>query len=147
MNSSFTKTVLIFIAFACLAGEAVGQRLLPNPVLILVGQTPFTTGGKQYTRYNYEVFNHDAYPDELFAASPNLPPCGKNTKASRTWVDFFDQRGKRLYGFCALAKPGDLNGIYFAMESDAVPPSWVYIELTDRQTDTKYKSNLAETTL
>jgi len=27
-----------------------------------------------------------------------------------------------------------------------VPPSWVYIELNDRQTNTKYKSNLAETT-
>ncbi|MDQ1557256.1 MAG: hypothetical protein QOD32_316, partial [Pyrinomonadaceae bacterium] len=25
-------------------------------------------------------------------------------------------------------------------------PSWVYIELTDRKTNTKYKSSLAETT-
>ena len=82
----------------------------------------------------------------MFAASPNLPPCGNNTKASRTWVDIYDQRGKRLYGFCALGKPSDLNQIWFALESGVVPPSWVYIEMTDRATNTKYKSNLAETT-
>ena len=82
----------------------------------------------------------------MYAASPNLPPCGRNANASRTWIDFFDQSGKRLYGFCALAKPADLNGIYFAIEDSVVPPSWVYIEMTDRQTNTRYKSNLAETT-
>ncbi|PYS98373.1 MAG: hypothetical protein DMF65_10385 [Acidobacteria bacterium] len=82
----------------------------------------------------------------MFAASPNLPPCGNNTKASRTWVDIYDQRGKRLYGFCALGKPSDLNHLWFALESGVVPPSWVYIEMTDRTTNTKYKSNLAETT-
>jgi hypothetical protein len=82
----------------------------------------------------------------LFAAAPALPPCGTNTKSSRTWVDIYDQRGKRLYGFCALSKPSDLNKIYFTMEAEIVPPSWIYIEMTDRQTNTKYKSNLAETT-
>jgi hypothetical protein len=74
-----------------------------------------------------------------------LPPCGKNTKAARTWVDFYDQSGKRLNGFCALSKPADLSGIWFAVEVGTTPPSWVYIELNDRQTNTKYKSNLADT--
>jgi hypothetical protein len=102
--------------------------------------------GKQYIRYNYDVLNKDEYPKELFAASPYLPPCGNNTKASRTWVDIYDQSGKRLNEFCALGKPADLKGIWFSLESSVVPPSWVYIELNDRQTGTKYKSNLAETT-
>ncbi len=79
--------------------------------------------------------------------SPALPPCGANTKAARTWVDLYDQSGKRLNGFCALGKPADLNGIWFALETGAVPPSWVYIEMNDRKTNTKYKSNLADTTL
>ena len=74
-----------------------------------------------------------------------LPPCGNNTKAARTWVDFYDQSGKRLNGFCALSKPADLGSIWFALEAGTVPPSWVYIELNDRQTNTKYKSNLADT--
>jgi len=57
----------------------------------------------------------------------------------------YDQRGKRLYGFCALEKPQDLNKIYFQMEDGTTPTSWIYMEMTDRQTNTKYKSNLAET--
>jgi len=105
-----------------------------------------TTGGKQFIRYHYDVLNQDAYPAEMFAAAPALPPCGANTKASRTWVDIFDSRGKRLNGFCALGKPADLTGIWFALDVDVVPPSYIYIEMNDRQTNTKYKSNLADTT-
>jgi hypothetical protein len=120
---------------------------LPNPVLTFIGQEHYQTGGKQYIRYSYDVFNKDDYPAELFVASPALPPCGKNTKASRTWVDIYDQNGKRLNGFCALGKPGDLSRIWFALDENDLPPSWVYIELNDRKTNTKYKSNLAETTL
>ena len=118
---------------------------LPNPVLYMTSFEPFQAGGKGFIRYKYDVFNKDAYPPDFFAASPSLPPCGKNTKASRTWVDIFDQTGKRLQGFCAFSKPADLGSIWFALEEGTVPPSWVYIELTDRQTNTKYKSNLAET--
>jgi hypothetical protein len=120
---------------------------LPNPVLYLMDTEIVTTGGKQFIRYRYDVFNKDAYPAELFAAAPALPPCGSNTKASRTWVDFFDQSGKRLAGFCALDKPASLGGIWFALEEGVIPPSYVYIEMNDRQTNTKYKSNLADTTL
>ena len=104
------------------------------------------TGGKQWVRYKYAVENFAAYPNELFAAAPALPPCGNNTKAARTWADLYDQSGKRLNGFCALGKSSDLNSIWFALEEGDLPPSWVYLELNDRQTNTKYKSNLAETT-
>lgn len=120
---------------------------LPNPVLYLTSTEFYTANGKDWIRYSYDVLNKDDYPAAMFAAAPGLPPCGLNTKSSRTWVDFFDSRGKRLYGFCALGKPGDLNGIWFAMEDGVVPPSYVYIEMNDRQTNTKYKSNLADTTL
>jgi len=113
----------------------------------LQGQEPYTANRKQFIRYNYFVENFDAFPKELFAAAPSLPPCGTNTKASRTWVDFYDSSGKRLNGFCALGKPNDLNQIWFALEEGVIPPSYVYIELNDRQTNTKYKSNLADTTL
>jgi hypothetical protein len=75
------------------------------------------------------------------------PPCGQNQNSARTWVDIYDQSGKRLYGFCALGRPDDMNGLWFALETNVIPPSWIYIEMNDRQTNTKYKSNLAETTL
>ena len=119
----------------------------PNPVLFLTSTEAFTQSGQTFIRYNYDVQNKDDYPADLFAAAPELPPCGKNTKSSRTWVDIFDQRGTRLYGFCALGKPADLGKIWFALEESVVPPSWIYIEMNDRQTNTKYKSNLAETSL
>ena len=62
-------------------------------------------------------------------------------------MDFFDQTWKASLWICALGKPADLDGIWFALEEGVVPPSWVYIEMNDRQTNTKYKSNIADTTL
>jgi hypothetical protein len=144
-----SKCILFAVTLAAILAtqSSSAAPTLPNPILFLTGSEHVTINGKQFTRYNYDVFNKDQYPAELFAAAPNLPPCGTNTKAARTWVDFYDQGGKKLQGFCALGKPSDLDGIWFAMEEGAVPPSWVYIELNDRQTNTKYKSNLADTTL
>ena len=121
--------------------------VLPNPILYLTSTEYYSTGGNNFIRYNYDVLNKDAYPNAMFASAPALPPCGKNTKASRTWVDFFDSRGKRLYGFCALGKSADLGGIWFAMPDGEVPPSYVYIEMNDRETNTRYKSNLADTAI
>lgn len=123
------------------------QRPLPNPVLVFMGQESYETGGKQWTRYKYAVENFEIYPPALFVAAPELPPCGANTKAARTWVDLYEQNGKRLNGFCALGSPKDLNQIWFALEAGVIPPSWVYVELNDRKTNTKYKSSLAETTM
>jgi len=119
----------------------------PKPVLYLAGMESYSTGGKNYIRLHYDVLNKAQYPADMFAAAPSLPPCGLNTNASRTWVDFFDEGGHRIYGFCALSKPDDLGKIWIAYEEGTVPPSYVYIELNDRQTNTKYKSNLADTTL
>lgn len=126
---------------------AAPQRTLPNPVLYLLTTETVTTNGKAYIRYLFDVDNKDSYPAAMFAAAPSLPPCGSNTKASRTWVAFFDQSGKQLNNFCGLGKPADLRGIWFALEENAVPPSWIYIEINDRETNVKYKSNLADTTM
>jgi hypothetical protein len=148
--TSARVTLLLIVLLATVFTSnhrTLAKPALPNPVLYLKGQEFFTQGNKEFVRYVFDVDNKDAYPVALFAPSPNLPPCGKNTNSSRTWVDFFDQSGKRLYGFCALGKPADLNGIWFALDVDTVPPSYVYIELSDRQTTTKYKSNLADTSL
>ena len=143
------RIVLASVSLLLLLAMQVSANapVLPNPVLYFLGQEFLTINGKQVTRYNFDVLNKTDYPDDLFAASPNLPACGKNTQAARTWVDFYDQSGKRLNGFCALGKSADLNGIWFSLETGVVPPSWVYIELTDRKTNTKYKSNLSDTTL
>lgn len=145
---SQVKLTILFaatIALTLAANDVASAPVLPNPILYLTDIQPFSQGGKQLIRYRYDVFNKDAYPAEMFAAAPALPPCGTNKKASRTWIDFYDSRGKRLFGFCNLGKPSDLNNIWFALEDTVIPPSYVYIEMTDRQTNTKYKSNLADT--
>ena len=137
----------IFLALAALAAghAAQAQAAPPNPILYLTSQEYYSAGGKNWVRHRYDVFNKDQFPAELFAAAPSLPPCGTNPNASRSWVAFFDSRGQRLYGFCALGAPADLGSIWFATEEGIVPPSWVYVEIHDRQTNRKYKSNLAET--
>ena len=150
MKSRSIITVLsaaLFLVLLTPGSASTAPPPLPNPVIYMTGQEFFSQGGKQFVRYYYDVLNKDSYPADLFAAAPALPPCGANTKSSRTWVDLFDSRGKRLNGFCALGRPADLNRIWFALETDVVPPSWIYIELNDRQTNTKYKSNLADTVL
>jgi hypothetical protein len=149
MKSFTRKTIICAITFAVVlaAQSSSAAPPLPNPILFLTGQEHVVINGKSMIRYTYDVLNKDAYPAELFAAAPGLPACGTNTNAARTWVDIFQQNGKRLNGFCALGKPSDLGKIHFALEEDTIPPSYVYIELNDRQTNTKYKSNLADTTL
>ena len=144
IRSLFLLPSLLVFLFAT-HGVVSAPAIPPNPVIYLTGTEVVQEGGKTFIRYHYDVFNKDQFPTEMFAAAPNLPSCGKNTKSSRTWIDLYAQTGKRLYGFCAISKPADLNQLYFALEQGTVPPSYIYIELNDRQTNTKYKSNLAET--
>jgi hypothetical protein len=136
------------VAAALLAGVvgAGAAQAQPNPILYLLGQELYTVNGQNFIRYNYDVFNKDQYPAAMFAPAPGLPPCGSNANSSRSWVDFFTSRGQRLYGFCALGSPNALGRIWFALPEGQIPPSYVYIEINDRQTNTKYRSNLADTT-
>ena len=127
------------------AGPAQAQ---PNPILYLTGTEYYTTPAGSFVRYRYDVFNKDQYPVAMFAAAPALPPCGLNANSSRTWVDFFNGRtNARIYGFCALGNPSQLGSIWFALPEGEIPPSYVYIELIDRQTNQRFRSNLADTTL
>ena len=138
---------VLALILVCATRSVASAPVLPNPILYLLGLEYFNTGGKDFVRYRFDVANKDVYPNDLFVKSPDLPPCGSNTQSARTWVDFYDQNGKRIQGFCALGKSSDLGTIWFALEEGKVPPSWVYIEMNDRKTNTKYKSNLSETTL
>lgn len=127
------------------SAQPTNAQSIPNPHIYLTRIEPVAINGKDYVRYYYDVFNKDDFPPELFASAPSLPPCGIKTKASRTWIDLYDQSGTRLNGFCDLTSLKDLANLWFAQEKGVVPPSWIYIEFNDRQTKKKYKSNLAET--
>jgi tetratricopeptide (TPR) repeat protein len=113
------------------------------PELAFAGRENFQASGRNWTRYKLAVTNRASYSDEMFASAPDLPPCGANTRASRTWVDIFDRTGKRLFGFCALNSADGLVSLWFALPEGQAPPSEVFIVLTDRRTKTESKSNLA----
>jgi len=86
------------------------------------------------------VVNWSAYSDEMFRAAPELPPCGLNTNASRTWVNIYDaDTNTRLYGFCAFGKNEDLQKIWFKPPNANVRR--VYIILIDRACQMTYRSN------
>jgi hypothetical protein len=145
-----SKPSLIILGLLLLTvcgSTARSQRQLPNPVLVFNGSTQYELQGVKWTRYHFYIFNATDYPGALFAPAPELPPCGLNTKSSRTWIDLYEQNGKRIYGACAIYDTKGLSDIYFNLKEGTIPPSWIYVELNDRQTNTKYKSNLAETVL
>ena len=147
MKSAFLGALLLTAFAASAQTEAPAKIGSPSPVLRLTGTEAYSAGGKNWVRHRYDVINKDKYPAALFAAAPDLPPCGLNTKAARTWVDFYDAQGHRLYGFCALGAPADLSKIWFSTEEGMAAPDRVYIVMTDRKTNTEYKSNLAKTSL
>jgi hypothetical protein len=91
------------------------------------------------------VDNWSAYWPKLFAPSPKLPPCGKNTAAARMWVSVVDDKGKVLQTFCGFKTPNNLTSIWFAVPEGQDPPAIVKVLLTDRLTKQKVVSNLLET--
>ena len=154
MKKAKSGALVAALLLAMTAGVSSSQaqdrppRALPNPILYLTAVEPYTTPGGSFMRYSYDVFNKDQYPAAMFAAAPGLPPCGNNANSSRTWVDFFENgTNRRIYGFCALGNPQNLGQIWFGLPEGQLPPSYVYIELIDRQTNIRYRSNLADTVM
>jgi len=73
---------------------------------------------------------------------------GGPTTGDRAWRSTSGLRDMPLRDVVVM--PGLVNAhthLELSHMRDEVPPSWVYIEMTDRKTNTKYKSNLAETTM
>ncbi len=118
----------------------------PRPWLVLKGKEKYTVRGTHFIRWLLSVKNYAAYPDALFSPAPTLPPCGSNANSSRTWVEIFDQSGKRLYGFCAMDQAGDMKDLWFATPVGDPPPRGVYVVIWDRlcreNVGDGYKSNL-----
>jgi hypothetical protein len=124
------------------AGAAASGSEMPRPSQF--DGTEQWVAGKQWVRYKLSVVNRASYSADLFTPAPYLAPCGKNTNASRAWVDIFDGQHpyNRLYGFCGLSSPEDLGKLWFALPKDGKPLSSVYITLTDRLTDRRMKETV-----
>lgn len=138
-NNSIQNDLLRTIVYG---GTAEGVGELPLPILATNGTENYTTSAGTFKRYQLKVENKIEYPADLFAAAPNLPPCGLNTNSSRTWVNIYNASNDQyIYGFCALGTPENLDSIWFAVQDSNIPPSAVYITLEDRQNNRIYRSN------
>jgi hypothetical protein len=110
---------------------------LPDPELVMLGWED----GTEYTTYFLSVVNWSDFPDVLFEPAPDLPPCGENPNASRTWVDIYREDHSRIYGHCGVYEAEGLTDIRFNLPI-GTPPGCVYITLTDRRCGNVYTSNL-----
>lgn len=126
----FLFTLFIVIAPALAADDC--RKPYPHPTIKFDHKD---ADGRVYI----PVVNFSAYANEMFRQAPELPPCGANTKSSRTWVDIYDaDTGSRIYGFCALGSNADLKNIWF---KPTKPCGRVYVILNDRACKKQYKSN------
>lgn len=116
---------------------------IPNPQLSYIGKEDYIDAfNNPYTRYRLSVTNWSAYPNELFVPAPDLPPCGLNNNASRTWVNIYNaETNAYLYGFCGFTSPQLLTSLWFGIPRGSTPPPSVYVMIDDRRTGTTYRSN------
>jgi len=145
---SFGKFALFMLGFAglLLISDVTirAQSRLPRPELIFVEKKDYVLNGAEWTLYRLDVANKQDYPPEMFDPAPDLPACGRNKNSSRTWIDIFAQNGRRLYGFCALKSPDELNQLAFQVPK-GTSLDYVYVVIHDRKLNKKWKSNLVST--
>lgn len=107
---------------------------LAKPEISYLSSEPYTTdNGDKGTRYWFSIDNWADYPSSLFTGAPDLPPCGLNTNASRTWVSIYDQDNKYLYGYCSLGKPEHLGKLWYAILAGETAPVQIYVVIEDRR--------------
>jgi hypothetical protein len=121
------------------AAVAVGQEL-PKPELRFVRTEDDTVNGRPIRRYTIEITNSSEFSDELFAASPDLPPCGLNADSSRTWINIYGD-GKRIYGWCGIHSNGELSSLKFNVLADTTQPTEFFVDFVDRRIGKIVESN------
>ncbi len=132
---------MLFAALLLLGtvGAAPAQQP-PLPVPVLKYDSQSQQG--PLIRVDLTVTNWFLYSPVLFFPAPNLPPCGANPNASRTWVHVVNAvTNQRVNSFCAFHTNFDLTQIWFARPSFAKPKR-VFVTITDRLTKRTVKSNV-----
>jgi hypothetical protein len=141
------KMLCLSFTILCVAGAALAQGSdTPNPVLIWKSASP-TTGsdGQSYIGITLGISNYAKYGSEMFAVAPQLPPCGSNKNASRSWLNVYDAgTGKQIYAYCAVNGSSMLRTFSFNLKRENVPQG-IYVVLDDRASNKTYKSNCVGT--
>lgn len=136
MKRSVIALVVLFLVAQVAVAQPCGP-LMPNPKLAFLGKVQ----DGAFTRYFFTVTNRAQFPNVLFAAAPNLPPCGLNNNASRTWLHIFNGSGTRMYGYCALSANSQMARLSFARLTASPQPASFFIRLHDRRCNRTVQSN------
>jgi len=121
----------LFLMFAAAAGAyAECTPPFPTPSLNYLGATPGVTG---YIDIWFNVPNYAKYDNSLFVASPELPACGLNKQASRTWLEVYTDTGVPIQSFCAIKQNTQLQKLGFGWKKTNPLPKGFYIRLRDRK--------------
>jgi hypothetical protein len=130
--------VLMFILFGHVSAQ---ESDLPDPELEFLEKQEHVENGRRFTTFRLTVSNWEKFPEELFEPAPHLPPCGRNNNASRTWIEIYNQKEKRIYGFCAIKSAKELfNTLAFSVPEGKTPPEEVFIVIFDREKKKFYRS-------
>lgn len=119
--------------------RSMAQEKLPKPQIVLSEKKDVVNNGYEMTSFRLDVENKFEFPAEMFEAAPDLPPCGRNTNSSRTWIDIISEKGKRIYGYCAIKSPDELSNLIFLVPRNQIPDK-VYIVIYDRRLKKRSKS-------
>src|SRR5262245_1283037 len=139
MKRLLVLVVLLGIAVSANVQAQCGPPLPPPRVAFLnkVNEPGFV-------RYFFTVTNHAMFNNVFFTPSPNLPPCGLNTHAARTWLRIFNgATNAYIYGYCALPNQAAMTKLSFAVPVASPQPKSFYITLEDRLCHVTKKSNTA----
>jgi hypothetical protein len=112
-----------------------------QPLLSFKGTETMIIRGEQFIAYNLAINNWKDFTADLFLPAPDLPPCGLNKNASRTWVTIYDAKNERaIYSYCGMNSPKELGSFSFRVKKGDKPPENVYVVISDRRKGTKYRS-------
>lgn len=113
---------------------------LPKLRMFVDKRTSYDVSGTPRYRFNVKITNLDVIPEALFVPAPDLPACGLNTNASRTYVRFYDENDAQLGSYCAVYDKNVINGLSFSIPQSSPLPKAVKMVLEDRRCETSHDS-------
>ena len=127
------KLCLASIVLLIVSAMAAAGQEFSKPQLGFIRAEDFTEKGRMLRMYTVEIVNRSEFDDELFAASPELPPCGLNANSSRTWINIYADDGHRIYGWCGIRSNAELSSLKFILPVDQPQPAKLYVDFVDRR--------------
>ncbi len=97
-------------------------------------------------RYIITILNWYDLPEDMFVESPELPVCGINDRASRTYERIFGDDTGFYFSGCGAKGPGAFPSEFsFGFNTSGTMDDYIYIEFYDRKCDEYFRTNFMDT--